>query len=259
MVNDKVGARGFVKKAEKNSGLTPAPASQDGQPTVMILAHRGASQVARENTIEAFREARRLGADGVELDVRGSADGALVVHHDVAVAGAGALMSLRVADLPPYVPLLDAALDACRDLVVNIEVKELPGEPGYDPGYPVARQVARSVAGRDLIGRVIVSSFDLVALDAALEAEPALVTGWLTPSWFDQTEALATLVGRGHRALHPHHEAVTAALVQAAHHAAITVTAWTVDDPDGIRRLARDGVDGIISNVPDVARAALSC
>ncbi len=224
----------------------------------MILAHRGASQAARENTVAAFRAARRLGADGVELDVRGSADGALVVHHDVEIPGVGAVMSLRVADLPPHVPLLDAAIDACGDMVVNIEVKELPGEPGYDTGYPVARQVAHLVAERGLTGRVIVSSFDLLALDAALGTEPALVTAWLTPSWFNQTDALATLVGRGHRALHPHHEAVTADLVRSAHQAAITVTAWTVDDPDRIRRLARDGVDGIISNVPDIARAALA-
>jgi glycerophosphoryl diester phosphodiesterase len=240
----------------------------------MILAHRGACRVARENTVDAFREARRLGADGVELDVRRSADGALVVHHDVDVLGGGPIASLLVADLPAHVPLLDAAIDACGDLVVNIELKDLPGEPGYDPGYPLARLVAQFVFERALADRVVVSSFDLLALDAAVDAVhgaadpahgatagagagPALMTGWLTPRWFNQADALATLLGRGHRALHPHHDAVTDTLVAAAHDAGISITTWTVDDPDRIRQLARAGVDSIISNVPEVARAAL--
>ncbi len=224
----------------------------------MILAHRGACRVARENTVTAFWEARRLGADGVELDVRGSADGALVVHHDVAVAGLGPIASLPVAALPSYLPLLDAAIEACGDLVVNIELKDLPGEPGYDAGYPMARRVAQFVADCALAGRVIVSSFDLQALDAALDVEPALVTGWLTPSWYDQADALNTVLQRGHRALHPQHQAVTEALVAAAHQAGISITTWTADDPARIRQLARAGVDAIISNVPDLARSALS-
>lgn len=235
---------------------------------VMILAHRGASQVARENTVEAFREARRLGADGVELDVRRSYDAALVVHHDVEVTGLGPIASLRVAELPSYIPVLGAALDACADLVVNIELKELPGEAGYDRTYPLARMVARFVAehGHDhpWAGRIIVSSFDLLALDAVLEAVrddeggPPLVTGWLTPSWFDQASALTTVVERGHRALHPHHGSVTTDLVAAAHEAGVAVTTWTADEPAEVRRLAAAGVDAIISNVPDLARCALT-
>ena len=64
-----------------------------------ILAHRGASARARENTVEAFRLASALGADGVELDVRRTADGALVVHHDPSVDGVGALYESTMADL----------------------------------------------------------------------------------------------------------------------------------------------------------------
>jgi glycerophosphoryl diester phosphodiesterase len=228
------------------------------RPVVLILAHRGASGVAPENTVEAFRQARRLGADGVELDVRRSSDGALVVHHDVEVEGFGPVSSLRVVDLPPYIPLLDAAIDACEDMVVNIELKDLPGEPGYDPTFLLARLVAQFVTAGHLADRVVVSSFDLFALDAAVAAEPTLVTGWGTLSWFDQASALRTVIERGHRALHPKHDAVTAALVADAHEAAIRVAAWTADEPAEIRRLAIAGVDTIISNVPDVARSALT-
>jgi len=87
---------------------------------VSILGHRGASDHARENTLEAFVVARRLGADGVELDVRETADGALAVHHDAAIPGLGPVADLTVAQLPAYVPLLDAALEACEGMVVNV-------------------------------------------------------------------------------------------------------------------------------------------
>jgi glycerophosphoryl diester phosphodiesterase len=225
---------------------------------VLILAHRGACGVFRENTVEAFSEVRRVGADGVELDVRCSSDGALVVHHDVAVVGLGPIAALRAAELPSYVPLLDSAIDACGDLVVNVELKDLPGEPGYNIGYPLALRVARFVADRALAGQVIVSSFDLKALDAAVAAEPSVVTGWLTPSWFDQADALHTLIERGHRGFHPHDDAVTESLVAAAHEGGVRVAAWTVDDPARIRQLAEWGVDMIITNVAEAARAALS-
>ena len=62
-----------------------------------------------------------------------TSDGALAVHHDPAVPGVGPLAELAAADLPPSVPLLGAALDACAGMVVNIEIKNLPGEPGFDP------------------------------------------------------------------------------------------------------------------------------
>ena len=63
---------------------------------------------------------------------------------------------------------------------------------------------------------------------------------------------------RGHVAVHPHHAFVTPALVHAAHAAGLVVNTWTCDDPDRIRWLAAIGVDGIVTNVPDVARAALA-
>jgi glycerophosphoryl diester phosphodiesterase len=224
----------------------------------MILAHRGASKAAPENTLAAFTEARRLGADGVELDVHRSADGAIVVHHDPVVAGLGPIASLRAPDLPAHVPLLGAVIDACAGMVVNIELKDLPGEPGYDPTYPLARLVAQLVAACDPAARIVVSSFDLFALDAAVSVEPQLVTGWGTPNGFDQLSAVQTVIQRGHRALHPQHEAVTAELVRHAHECGITIAAWTADEPAEIRRLAGAGVDTIITNVPDIARSALA-
>src|SRR5688500_8524203 len=109
--------------------------------TTRVFAHRGASAVEPENSIAAFRRAAAMGADGVELDVRRG----LLVHHD--------------AEPTPGAPALADALDACEGMTVNIEIKNLQGEPDFDPGETLAAQVVdllRERGGRD---DVIVSSF----------------------------------------------------------------------------------------------------
>ena len=223
-----------------------------------VIAHRGASAVRPANTVEAFVEARRLGADGVELDARRSADGALVVHHDAALSDGRIVAQVASADLPPWVPGLADAIEACEGMVVNVELKDLPGEPGFEPSEPTATAVAELVAEAGLHDRVVVSSFSLPAIDAARAVDPTLATAWLTLPAYDQLEALATAAERGHVAIHPHDQAVTPALVAAAHDLGLSLTAWTVDEAERIRWLAAAGVDAVITNVPDVALAALA-
>jgi glycerophosphoryl diester phosphodiesterase len=189
----------------------------------------------------------------VELDVRRGGGRALVVHHDPDIAGLGPIAHLAVAELPPDVPLLEAALSACGPLAVNIEVKNLPNEADFDPHEAVASEVATLVAELGLVSRVIVSSFNLAAIDAARWTDPDLPTGWLTPGGYDQKWALATAAERGHAALHPHHSAVTPELVDAAHDLGLVLNTWTVDDPARMVELAAWGVDAIITNVVDVA------
>lgn len=225
---------------------------------VAVLAHRGAWHGTRENTLDAFRRARALGAHGVELDVRRSADGVLVVHHDATLADGRPLASVAAADLPPWVPTLAAALDECAGLVVDVEVKNLPSEPGHDPAERAAAEVAGLLAARGGGDRVLVASFSLDTLEALHAAGPGVVTAWVTPAAFDQHQALELAAARGCRALQPRHEAVTADLVADAHGRGMAVHAWTVDEPDLVRRLAAAGVDGIITNVPDVALRALA-
>ncbi len=90
------------------------------------------------------------------------------------VATMAPIASLAASDLPAYVPMLAAAVDACGpELVVNMELKDLPGEPGYDGHHLLARLVARFVVDHGLVARVVISSFDLSALDAALGTDPA--------------------------------------------------------------------------------------
>src|SRR5271154_106734 len=110
-----------------------------------VFAHRGCTEGFTENTIEAFAEAKRLGADGVELDVRLTADGALAVHHNHSIAGLGVLSDLRGPDLPADVPLLGEVLAACDGMMVNVEIKNDPREPGHDPDETVAMLTAQTL------------------------------------------------------------------------------------------------------------------
>lgn len=224
-----------------------------------VFAHRGASAAEPENTLAAFRAAVALGADGVELDVRRTADGALAVHHDAALPDGRAIVEVAAAALPPSVPLLDAALDACGDLVVNVELKDLPGEAGHDPSHPLVPAVLRAVGGA--AGGVLISSFDITAVDRVLALDPTVPTAFLAVLGPDPERA-ALLIDRcrrhRHRTFHPLHVGVDAELVARCADAGIALNTWTVDDLGRIVELAALGVDGIITNVPDVARSALA-
>lgn len=218
----------------------------------LIIAHRGASAVERENTIAAFRTARRLGADMVELDVRPTADGALAVHHDARLEDGTPLVRLAAAELPRHVPLLDAALDACAGMGVNIEIKSSPLDPDFDPERRLADAVVELVASRGERDRVIVSSFDPAMVARVRELDPAVATAWLTIG-IEVATAVGTCVAAGHRWWHPHERDVTAEAIAVAHAAGLGVNAWTVDDPARMAELAAWGTDGICTNVPDVA------
>ena len=231
---------------------------------VAVVAHRGAGRRARENTLEAFRLAGELGADAVELDVRRTADGAMVVHHDATVPGLGVpsdheLAAVRAA--APWVPLLEEALDACDGLWVNIEVKNLPVDPDWDPDEHLAASVARLVGERGWRERVLVSSFNARALTAAREVDRGIATGLLVPRDFDVGMAIDLAAEAGHRSIHPADDALgeePAELVGRAHELGLAVLPWTVDEPERMRALSAAGVEGIITNVPDVAHAILT-
>ena len=225
--------------------------------TPLVYGHRGASAVAPENTIEAFVLARELGADGVELDVRRCADADLVLHHDAVLTDGRIIVETGRADLPATLPDLAAALDACTDLMVNIEIKNLPHDPDFDPERRVVDAVVELLEHRNRGDRVIVSSFHLPTIDRVKELDPDIATGLLTFIDPLPVDGIGLAVAGGHDALHPHDATVDAELVAAAHAAGLAVNVWTVDDPARIRALADFGVDGIVTNVPDVARAVL--
>jgi glycerophosphoryl diester phosphodiesterase len=218
----------------------------------LIIAHRGASVAHPENTVVAFAAAGAMGADAVELDARRTADGAVVVHHDDTLPDGRVIVGLARAELPDSVPTLADALDACGGLIVNIEIKNGPDDADFDPSESVAEAVVAEVAARATGARTVVSCFHRPTIDRVRALAPDLVTAYLHLH-LDGATALAEAVAHGHRLLHPWYGWVTEELVVAAHVAGVGVNTWTVDDPELMVRLASIGVDGIVTNVPDVA------
>jgi glycerophosphoryl diester phosphodiesterase len=222
-----------------------------------IVAHRGASTAERENTVAAFVRAKAMGADMVELDVRLTADGQMVVHHDPEVTGLGVIASKNRNDLPTYIPTLTEALDACDGMDVNVEIKSDRSEPDYDASHRLTHAVTELLVGRNDVSRMLVSSFDADVVRLVRATAPALRTGFLYVASTSPGRLVSRCAAEGHVAIHPYAKSVTAGLITKAHAAGLAVNTWTVDDPHRMRMLANWGVDAIITNVPDIARDAL--
>src|SRR3954447_13954392 len=101
---------------------------------MLVIGHRGASARFAENTLDAFSGAIDQGADGIELDVRRTLDGALALSHDDTLEDGLVVVETPVGDPPDHVTDLASALDVCRPLaVVNIEIKNWPEDKDFDP------------------------------------------------------------------------------------------------------------------------------
>lgn len=230
--------------------------------TPLIVAHRGASADALENTLAAFALALEQGADGVELDVQLSADGRPVVFHDFSVERltgvAGSVAQMTVAELQALdlgggqmVPTLDEVLSQFGPRTLyNIEIKDFGL---WDRGLETA--VANRVASYHLENHVLISSFNPLALRRARR-----VFSSSTPMALIRERGLLRygyLIADG-AADHPHHSLVDANYMGWARKRGYRVNVWTVDDPGEARRLAALGVDGIVTNKPRLIRAALA-
>jgi glycerophosphoryl diester phosphodiesterase len=221
-----------------------------------VIAHRGASRMARENTVEAFRLAGVVGAHAVELDVRRTADGVLVVHHDPMLPDGRLIAGLDAADLPAHIPSLTAALDACTGMWVNVEIKNDPGEGDFDPTDSIADHTVALLQARAEDDRWVISSFRLETVDRCRALAPAIRTAWLTYTISDGV--VGTIAERGHAAWHPWVGNLTRALIDEAHASGLQVNTWTCDDPERMGELVSWGIDGICTNLPDVALSVLT-
>lgn len=220
-----------------------------------MIAHRGASAYEHENSLAAFRAAVRLGADGIELDIHDTADGAIVVHHDPYLNGRPIreLSGADVTSLPlpngEPVPTLTAALRTIGpDCRVFVEVKTLV--PQHDAALLAA------LDGGPASSNYHVHGFDHRIVRRLTAQRPGLVGGVLSTSypvdpWRQLSEAGATELWQETPLL-------DRALVDGAHARGFRVYAWTVDEPSRARALAALGVDGLCTNRPDVIREALA-
>ena len=180
--------------------------------------------LARENTVESFRAAFATGAGGIELDVRRSADGALVVHHDAVLEDGRPIVSCHRDELPAHVPTLAGALDACRGAIVDVEIKNLPGEADFDSADRIADAVVALLGERpEPANSWLISSFRRETIDRCRAVDPGIATGWLTIGAVTDEE-IAWAVEAGHAAIHPWDPTVDRRLVERCHQAGCTST-----------------------------------
>lgn len=237
------------------------------------LGHRGARGLAPENTLAGMAAGMAAGADGVEFDVQRTADGHPVVFHDddlrriCNVSGrivTSTLAQLRELDAGRYfgpqfagelIPTLDEVLETLpANAFVNIEAKRFRfRSDGLEAG------IAEAFQRHSLAGRCIVSSFNPVLLwrlaridrrvPLGLLYAPDLPAG-LNRGWPRHLLRLA--------ALHPYQGQVTPKLVQQVRRRGQQINTWTVNEPAEMRRLIDLGVDGIITDRPDLLSALLT-
>jgi glycerophosphoryl diester phosphodiesterase len=239
----------------------------------LVVAHRGASSSTPENTIPAFEEAARAGADVIELDVRLTRDGAPVVLHDPDVSattdGRGPVHEMTLAEVkrlnaapggsPIEVPTLEEALAAIdrTGLGVDVEVKNIPGEPAFDsPEESVLGAALDALDRTSFGGPILISSFNWITIEACRRRAPELATGFLTVAAIDPRAALDYARQDGHDFVLPHAVALLEAgegFVEEAHAEGIRVGTWTVDDQDTLSRLYAWDVDAVASNDPALA------
>ncbi|MFV1991291.1 MAG: glycerophosphodiester phosphodiesterase [Acidimicrobiales bacterium] len=226
-------------------------------PSRLVMAHRGASAEQTGNTIAAFQLAATLGADYIELDTRFTADRALVVLHDPTFDGGTVLCETNEVDLPEWLPTLRAALAACGESVINIEIKNRPYDPDYDPMFGIVEPIAQLVMELDLADQVLVSCFDPGVLARLAEVEPSIDRARLLLKEHFRPDGLARIADRGAVAVHPQDSMVDEAYVAAAHDLGLAVNVWTVDDPRRQIELYEIGVNAVCTSDPGQLLALL--
>lgn len=223
----------------------------------LVFAHRGGAALAPENTMRAFANGLALGADGIELDVRLSRDGVVVVHHDATVdrttAGSGAVAGMTAAELARLeVPALEDVLARFGDTRMIVELKVDSPE--------MASAVVAAVRRAGALERVCLGSFGLRVLHAARAFEPAVATSaareevrWaLYRSWVGWPGRRAAYAGFQVPERTGATRIVSKRFVEAAHRCGHGVQVWTVDREDDARRLLSWGVDALITDRPDL-------
>lgn len=218
----------------------------------VVVGHRGAPFVAPENTPAAFAAAHEAGATWVELDARRSADGVVVVHHDAWTTGGAALVDVAWPGLRVQaISSLEEVLDALpAGLGIDVELKNVPGEPDHDEDDLLVRLVAERLDGVDR--PVMASSFNPMTVAALRGVLPDVPIGLLVSHRQPPEGGLEIAVEMGAQVYCPHVDTpgLGAAAVDAAHQAGLAVLVWTVDDPGRAVALARAGVDALCTNDP---------
>lgn len=235
--------------------------------TTQVLAHRGASFAAPENTMPAFEAAVAAHADGVELDVHLTSDGEVVVIHDGTVNrttnGTGKVHDMPFAQLRALdasmgkagfsgarIPTLEEVYRLLQPtgLQVNVELKE----EAYDHGFTIIPKVLALEEKCGMQGRVFYSSFNHYALREMKQRSREIRTGLLYAAALVDIWGYAAAVPAD--AIHPNFTALRDPnVVPRCHEAGIAVRPWTVNEEEDLRDMFSQGVDAVITNDPALA------
>ncbi len=243
-----------------------------------VIAHRGASASAPENTLAAFRLAAKMGADFIETDLQLTRDARLVAIHDETLdrttSGSGRVTRVTLEELreldagacfrkhrprtgrqsPHFagerIPTVEEVLAFGRETNMGLYLElKMPGARGAEHVLVDALRVARYADS------AVVISFDEKALAAMRAIEPSIVTGFLFSG--QSKDSVAEAMSLGAKQLLPRADRVTRKLVEKAHENGLEVIAWTVNASRRMKELMAMGVDGIITNEPDKLVALL--
>jgi len=233
-----------------------------------IIAHRGASGHAPENTFAAFERAVELGAGFIETDLQLTRDAQFVAIHDAyldrTTNGQGpvrdhTLAELRQLDAGKWfdrqfmdqrIPTLDEILQFARerDIVFYLEIKQ-------SVTWGMHQTLVGVLGKAQNAAHTIVISFDPATLDSVRRLEPAMMTGLLVDK--AKSDSIQAALEVGARQICPQVDLVTLELVERAHRADLHVVTWTVNDVDKMRAAMDAGVDGIMTDLPDRLRAVV--
>lgn len=233
-----------------------------------VIAHRGASGHAPENTLAAFERAVQLGAPFIETDLHLTRDARFVAIHDATLErttnGRGnvhdfTLHELRRLDaglwydrayMGQRIPTLEEILEFSRkhDVVFYLEIK-------YDAAWGMHHALVGALRREQDTARTIVISFDASTLESVRKLDAAIMTGLLIDR--PQVDVVKLSVEVGARQLCPQLPLVTPELVERAHRADLHVATWTADQPDEMRTAIATGVDGVMTDFPDRLQAVL--
>jgi glycerophosphoryl diester phosphodiesterase len=233
-----------------------------------IIAHRGASGHAPENTLAAFERAVHLGAGFIETDLQLTRDGRFVAFHDETLErttnGRGAVHDYTLAELRELdagrwfdrqfegqrIPTLEEVLDfaGTHDVVLYLEIK-------YSAAWGMHHALAAALQRPEYAARSIVISFDPATLRAVRQADPTIVFGLLIDQ--RRLDPVRDAQDVGARQLCLRADLVTAKVVEKAHRASLQVAAWTLNDLAGMRTVVGFGVDGVMTDLPDRLRALI--